>query len=206
MESGYPANNTELEGGLSPAEKNLKTRLNWDKEGRSITITLDFHYADGVRLAHLTLFDIDADNPEIIKKKAVPNSRYWVDVISNIQATAVGGGTIYPTNVVGDVNNTVTGSGSTYAITGNSPAPNTGSGSEGGNVDIQFGSTFVTQIRYTWYAGPDTVTNPAAQHIGVYDFSYHDIPEFHPSLISASCCGLLVVLRYGRRFLSKSKP
>ena len=206
--SGYPADVAEMQGGHPTIQDSLKTYLDWTAAGQSITITIDFNYANGVRLAELHLFDIDADTNQVIIVKdkgkdvplEIPNTKTWVDVITNIQATAVGGGTLYPTNVVGAVNNTVTGSGSTWAITGTSPAPSTNAGSGGGNVDIYFDNNFFTQIKYTWVAGDGTVTDPAAQLIGVFDFSWHSkIPEFHPGLVSASLCGLLGAFRYGRR-------
>ncbi len=207
--SGYPAKDTGLEGGKSPAENNLHTRLNWDQPGRSITITIDFHYAKGVDIATLTLFDVDAGNPELVTKgkntgEPIPNTRQWVDVITNIQGKAVGGSTIYPSNVVGSGSNVVSGSGATWNVVGTGDAPNTGTGSGQGNVTISFGSNALTQVQYTWLAGNDSVADPAAQRIGIYDFSYASrIPEYHPGLFGASFCSLLIAMRHGRRCISR---
>lgn len=198
--TGYPANVTDLQGGLPTAEKNLKTDLNWTANTMAITITIDFHYAYGIDIAVLNLFDVDAGARQKFFIWEIPGTRPWQDVIKDIQATKVGGGLVYPTNVIGGAANTVTGSGSTWTVTGIAPAPSTGTGSGDGNVTIDFGTNALTQIKYTWAAGSDSVADPSIQFIGLYDFSFNKrIPEYHPGLISAAVCFLLVAIRLVRR-------
>lgn len=206
--SGYPQNVTDLQGGLPTAEKNLKTDLNWTANTMAITITIDFLYPLGADLAIIKLFDVDAGLPQTVKIKGkdveIPGTRDWQDVIKDIQATAWGGGTVYPTNVTAGPASVVTGSGSTWLVTGVAGSPSTGATSGDGNVTIDFGTNLLTQVKYTWAAGADSLSDPSLQFIGLYDFSFQPrIPEYHPGWISAGLCGLLGMFRLGRRFLPR---
>lgn len=150
-------------------------------------VTINFNYTGGANNISFQLWDVDAAGS-------------FVDTIKNIQATAVGGGTVYPTTLTGTAGfNTVTGTGAAAVVTGTANAANN---TNEGTVNIAFTQT-VSSITFQWsnsFAG----TPLGAQAIGVGPITFTSIGTAFPEVGSAAgalalCGGLATGGRFRRR-------
>jgi len=171
--SGSPAINANLEGGQGTNNLSLNFELDFGRDDQSITVVVTFeNYPLGVEGVSFALFDIDRDADSIS-----------IDQIRSISATAVDGVTaIAPT--ISNVGSAVTlsGSGFTYTLTGNSVAPDTGTGSNAGNATISFGShTAIRSFTFTFGVDPTSARNPPPpSNIAMGDITFSPVPEVNP--------------------------
>jgi hypothetical protein len=140
-----------------------------------IQVTINFNYTGGANNISFNLWDVDWGG-----------NTSWIDRISNIQATAVGGGTVYPTTLTGSSANSVTGSGATALVTGISGSGQT---SANGNVSIGFTQT-VTSVSFRW--SNIASTSRTTQYIAVSPVTFTGIgtpvPEVNSSVAALLLC------------------
>lgn len=157
-------------------------------------ITLYFQYTGGASNVSFKIYDVDFGG-----------NTTFIDQISKISATAVGGGTVYPTSVVGGTSNSVTGSGATYAVTGTGSS---GNDSATGNVTITFApAQAITSLTFQW-ANIATTTR-TTQYIGVSPINFTAIGTAFPEVNSSGaalllCGGLLAFTRRRNRVLART--
>jgi len=181
--NGTPRLNNDLTGGISPAEMALRLQLNLPNRTNFVTVTIDFLNPVGVLLPTFSLFDIDTGTG------SSPNFSFQ-DQIRNIQATF--GPTSYSPTITG-LGSTVSQSGSTLTGIG-SAANNTSNGS----AMISFTSGPVTQIRFDYGGGPNSLANPATQGIALSDISFNNIsgvPEINAIWVAIVALLLAALVR-----------
>jgi hypothetical protein len=134
----------------------------------------------------------------------------FIDLISHLQATAAGGGTVFPdivdnthTSNAGTTFNFINGSGAGLTIRGD-PAQLSGAtnNTDEGTLSITF-SQPITQISF-WYSN-DTSGSLTTQTIGIGPLTYTIVPEVVPSGAVSLLCGVaasVVEIRRRRRRLS----
>jgi len=147
-----------------------------------IRTTITFNYTGGVRNLTFTLMDVDRQNGS------------WIDQISGITATPVGGGApIAATSVVGTAGgNVVAGNGTTGATaTGSATISNT---TNGANVTITFGNTPISSVTFTWI---NTDAGQDVQYIALGDLNYSAVlPEVGTSMAAlGACLGVTLIRR-----------
>jgi hypothetical protein len=140
------------------------------------------------------------------------NGNGFIDLISNLQAVAAGGGTLFPdivdnthTSNAGTPYNFINGSGAGLTIRGD-PAQLGGAANntDQGTLSITF-SQPITQISF-WYSN-DASGALTTQTIGIGPINYTIVPEISPSWGVALLCAMaasVVELRRRRRRLSNS--
>ncbi len=189
-----PLINNTLAGGYSgvgAAPNSLKFAVDFGQAGETITIKIDFLgvYALGVQGVSFTLFDLDAEPAD------------YVDQVISISATD-GVSTFWPTITNGSAV-TLTGSQLSQTLTGNTASPDGGAGSANGNATIDFGSTAVTSVTFSFAAGAAGRNNPFTQTFAMGDISFTPVPEVNPAWVGAGVCvvATLAFLRQRRRAL-----
>ncbi len=202
--TSYPNDLTSpTTGGISPAKQALQLQMNWSADTQTITVTIKFSttdYAAGVDSVSFQLFDIDQSGSS-------PSANY-TDQVTAIKGRYGTGAYVGPTTVTVGTKVTKSGSGTGITLTGNALNTDTTSG---GNATIDFGSSAVTEVTFTY--GNDaaqTQANPATQVIGLYNITYRPrpVPEVSPGLAAIAVCGLTVGFRSIRslRDLRKFSP
>ena len=161
-----------------------------------IQLTINFNNPGGVQNVSFQIWDVDAT--------VDGSGNGFVDSITHLQATAVGGGTLYPDTVdnthtsnPGTPYNFITGSGSTLAITGDpSQLSGAANGTDQGTVNITF-SQAITQLTF-WYsnAADGSLTT---QTIGIGPLTYDILPETSPCWALAAVCMAAIALELRRR-------
>jgi hypothetical protein len=150
-------------------------------------VTLNFNYTGGAKNVSLTLWDVDSGG-----------GSSFIDTIKNIQATAVGGGVIYPT-ITTSSTNSLSGTGASQVVVGTSANTDT---SANGNVTLNFGATYITSLTFQYsnsFSG--TLGN---QWIGISPITFTSsgtaFPEVGSGTAALALCGcLLGVGRFRRR-------
>jgi hypothetical protein len=182
--SGYPQNSQVIPGSMIASNDAFSLRLRTTgmvNSTNSITVTINFNYALGVNNVTFSLFDIDA-------VADLESNTGYIDNISAISATAVGGGLVALTAT--NANNTVTtlaGSGTLgMTATGNVPAGNITDHS--GDVTLSTDGTPITSITFTWNnPGPDFFNG---QIIALGNISFTSVvPEVGSGLGALCLCG-----------------
>lgn len=154
-------------------------------------VTINFNYTGGANNISFQLWDVDT------------SAAQFIDTITNIQATAVGGGIVYPTTLTGTAGfNTVTGTGAAAVVTGTAAAANT---TADGTVNIAFTQT-VSSITFRW---SNTDTGLGAQAIGVGPITFTGIgtavPEVNSSSAALMLCGGVMGFALVRRRRSSQR-
>jgi hypothetical protein len=150
-----------------------------------IQITINFLNPGGVTDVSFQIWDIDA-TVDI-------NGNGFIDLISQLQAVAVGGGTLFPdivdnthTSNPGVTYNFINGSGPGLTIRGD-PAQLGGAANatDQGTLNITF-SQPITQISF-WYSN-DASGSLTTQTIGIGPINFTNVPEISPSWAVALLC------------------
>jgi hypothetical protein len=180
-ESGFPSreivgSGATVTGGTPNGTRSLQLGTSTTASTSSyIQVTINFNYTGGANNISFNLWDVD-----------LGGNTSWIDQISNIQATAVGGGTVYPTTLTGSSANSVTGSGATALVTGISSSGQT---SANGNIAIGFTQT-VTSVSFRWANVASTTRT--TQYIGVSPVTFTGIgtpvPEVNSSVAALLLC------------------
>lgn len=188
-----PAITNMFAGGMTPAQNSLHIALDLLSNAESVTVTLDFSslYPAGIYNLSFTLFDVDYSNA---------SGNTYQDEISNIHGVAADGTLLAP-SIVTSISNTLVGTGLGQTVEGTASVPDTGAGSEAGNVTINFGNVAIRSFTFT-YGSSSAFANPTYQHVGFWDFSYSPVPEINPAwgaiLSSIGAAGL--VFRHRAKF------
>lgn len=182
--SNMPNDTTTATGGQGAGQQSLEMRVNWSSDTQTITVAIDFHYAQGVDGVNFLLFDVD---------RLVSGGSGWRDLVTSIYGQYNGGTPIAPA-ITDSVANSVLGSGTNQSIRGD--ASSSGS-SSAGNALIDFGTNIVDFLTFTYGNDPTAPNNPSEQFISLYDieFTPRPIPEFHPGLAVVISCGFLTLWR-----------
>lgn len=188
-----PALTTNIAGGLSPIQKTLTLFVDFSSQSQTITVTVDFSalYAQGVESVSFSIFDVDFANQN-------GNGANFQDQLRSITATGIDGSLIAPT-ITTSAANTLTGTGFNQIVTGTATAVDTGTGSEAGNVTINFGTSAIRSFTFTYGGGTNTQTDPTAQHIGLYDITFTPVPEINPAFCAIGSCLMAVGLVFHHR-------
>lgn len=163
-----------------------------------VQVTIDFTNVGGANNVSFQLWDIDA---------TITGGNNFVDAITNIQAIAVGGGTVYADTVSnahtsnpGTQYNIITGSGASLVIAGDGVQGGAANSTDQGQVTIGFSQT-VQSISFQW----SNSANPAnggllQQTVGIGPISFTPVPEVGAAAGALVLCGgLLAVGRVRRR-------
>ncbi|HEY1169989.1 MAG TPA: hypothetical protein VGH19_01350 [Verrucomicrobiae bacterium] len=197
--TGYPyyspGVNSIITGGEGNNEESLLLAFNWSSRSDSVTVTLNFHYADGIENLEFSLFDID--------RLDEGNNSGFRDYISNIQASNDGGANVIPTLTQEDddyVTIANKGKSSQTARGDEGSADN----SDNANVDFDFGTNVVDQVSFQYGNHSSAPSNPGQQGIGLYDISFNKakpkVPEVGTNLAAFCLCACVVLGRYIRRY------
>ena len=181
-----PIDNTNLTGGLSPAQQGLFLNMNYADEDESITITVTFHYAFGVEDVSFSIFDIDEND-------SGDNNVGYTDRIQLIGKN-LSNGLVAPTSITDYADNDQEGKGTNRIVRGtDSTSDSTGDA----NADYTFsGTNIIKEFAFTYGNDSDAPNNPGNQWITLHDITYKPrIPEWHPGLIASFVCLLLVGVR-----------
>lgn len=195
LQSGSPNDTTDLTGGQGGSQQSLFLNANWSNRNQSITVAIDFNYTDGVDNVSFMIFDVDY------------GSGSYRDKIFDIVGIDANGNLVAPT-ITTSSGNQKYGSGTNQYVLGTT-AVDANSGN--GNITIDFGSTAIYGLSFSYGNNSDAPNNPGNQYIGLYDISYTKapprIPEVHPALASSLVCFLAIGFRRWRaRFRGRSTP
>ena len=188
FQSGTPAINDRIITGQDA----LDLWLDFDKDNKSVVVTVTFNYSLGVSNASVTLFDVDR-GPSSGK-----GSTYtFVDEISQIKATATNSSIVAATSVTTSTDNASSGSGTNIIVYGSGENP---TDSSGGNVGISFGTNVISSFTFTYGNNSSSQKDPDQQWIGLFDITFtpKKIPEKGTTLALAGI-GLGCVF-FGYRF------
>lgn len=174
-----PVTNQTVTGGLSPVQNSLLLGVDYHQGSNAIVLTITFssNYALGVTDVTFSIFGIDQ------------SSSAWQDQIASIYATGVDGSQIAPTITNFGSAVTLTGAGLNHLLTGNATVPDSGAGSEAGNVTLTFGGA-IRSVTFTYQDGLGSRPNPTYQEIAVGDITFSPIPEINPAIPGAFGCGV----------------
>ena len=168
-----------------------------------VQVTIDFSsvaYPLGVNNVSFQLWDIDS---------TVTGGNNFIDKISNIQAIAVGGGTVYPDTVnnthtsnAGTQYSIISGSGASLAVAGDPLVAGAANNTDQGQVNIGFSQT-VQSITFQWSNSADPSNGGLGllqQTVGIGSISFTPVPEVGSAAGALALCGsLLCVGRMRRR-------
>jgi hypothetical protein len=166
-----------------------------------IQLTINFNNPGGVQNVSFQIWDVDAT--------VDGSGNGFIDSITNLQAAAVAGGTLYPSSIdnihtsnPGTPYNFITGSGSSLAITGDpSQAAGATNNTDQGTINITFAQP-ITQISF-WYANA-AGGSLTTQTIGIGPITYDILPEISPAWPIALVSVSAVVLELRRRRATRS--
>jgi hypothetical protein len=191
--SGSPSIGTGL-GGTGRSSLQLSTA--GLLPAQSIVVTINFNYTNGIYVQNLNILNVDY-NPGVVGVVAG-----WQDQIRNITAKTETGQTVNPVAIAGNSAVTIAGNSTTgFTATGGATASGN---SPNGNVSLDFGNYKVTQIQFTFGAGPNAPILLTNQLIGLDNITYSLTPEVHPALLSSILCGFVLVCTLRRRFSRNS--
>lgn len=180
-----PRVDTTISGGLNPRQNSLFLLMDFTPTSKSVQVIISFLDPFGATGVNFTIFDVD---------KSTGNN--WQDRISNIR-----GNDVYSTNnynviptVTGGSANTVNAA--TATVTGLSEVAD-----DTANAQVDFGTTYLSSVRFTYESGPSAISDPTRQGISIYDITFL-VPE------ASAVWSLLVlaVLLLQRRYVRKSYP
>lgn len=162
-------------GGTSTATSSLQLGTSTTAATTSyVQVTINFNYTLGANNISFNLWDIDFGG-----------ATSWVDQISNIRATALGGGVVYATTLTAGTTNALAGTGATAVFTGTAGNANT---SANGDVTIGFSQT-VTSISFDW--ANTAATTRTTQYIGISPITFTGIGTAFPEVNSSSAALML---------------
>lgn len=189
--STYPRITSDFTGGLGSGTDQLDLYVDYASTSQAITVTVTFHYTGGVSDVSTTLFDVDTG---AVTGKGKNPERAFVDQVRAITAIATNNTLVGASiSVVNSTYAQTSGSGTNQTVTGLDVA---GDFSSQGSVGISYGTNTISSFTFTYGEGAGSETDPFAQGIGLYDITYTPktkVPEFHPGLVSAALCLLLVM-------------
>jgi hypothetical protein len=196
LQYGTPARTTNFQGGLATAQNTLALGVDFTNQSQVITVTVDFSalYLQGVQNVSFTIFDVDFDNVN-----GSGGSRYQ-DQLRSIIALDMNGIAIAPI-ITTSANNSAS-TGLNQVVTGHTSTPDTGAGSNAGNVTISFGTASIRSFSFIYGSGSGTANDPTYQHIGLHDINFTPVPEINPAWTALASCfaaGVLV-LRHRANF------
>jgi hypothetical protein len=186
--AGYPQGATGGTGFVNGGTANSGLILQPSAQtsnGTYLQLTINFNNPGGVTNVSFQIWDIDAT--------VDASGNGFVDAITHLQATAVGGGTLFPdivdnthTSNPGTTYNFISGSGANLAITGDpAQAAGAANGTDQGTINITFAQA-ITQISF-WYSN-DASGSLTTQTIGIGPLTYSIVPEISPSWAGALLC------------------
>ena len=187
MNTGYPqvfAGGSGIVNGGTANNALILYNLSATSTSAYTQVTIVFQYSGGVNNVSFNLWDVDM------------LAGQFTDKISSISATAVGGGTVYPTTFTGSANNAISGSGATLAATGTGNAVNN---TNTGNVNIAFTQT-ISSLTFRW-SNVDAGLGPQA--VGISPITFTAVgtafPEVNSSSAALFLCGGVMGLGLLRR-------
>ncbi len=186
--AGYPAITNLQTGGITPAPRSLNLGVDYSAIAQFVKVTITFNYSNGVDLATVPLFDVDA---------GTGTTKTYRDQIRSIAAWSAGATNIAAA-LTGSASNQVAGSGLGQTITGLGPAGDT---TADGNATISFGAAYVKGLQFS-FGNTNNLTNPAQQNISIYNISYRPIvPEVGvtPGAVATSVLAVGLVPWMSRR-------
>ena len=167
-----------------------------------VRVTIDFSsvaYPLGVKNVSFQLWDIDS---------SVTGGNNFIDKISNIQAIAVGGGTVYPDTVnnthtsnAGTQYSIISGSGASLAVAGDPLVGGAANNTDQGQVNIGFSQT-IRSITFQWSNGADPSNGGLGllQHtVGIGSISFTPVPEVGSATGALAMCGGVLAIGRARR-------
>jgi len=184
LKGGFPRVDTNITGGISPADKNLRAQVDFVDTTEQLTFTITFLYPDLVKNATFTLFNLGNDGNK------------FQDQVRSIIGTD--GTTQYAANIT-NLGSSVqlAGSGTGQTLTG---IATTANNSANGNATIDFGTNKINQITYVFGSVSSATANPRTQQIGLYDISFTPVvPECGVSLGALGVCLLMLLTERRRR-------
>lgn len=189
FQSGYPAIDTTA----YTSQQLLTLYVNsFTSANQTVTVSVQFNYADGVSNVTTTLYDVDEGTANNKGKNATYT---FDDQINQIYGTTTNGSLVGAT-VTGAADNTVTGSGTTNATVYGTAS--NGSTSTNANVGINFGTNVITGFTFTY--GNNTTnaqSDPDLQYIGLGNIDFtpkKKLPErgtFLALAVTGLSCGLM---------------
>lgn len=196
------ARDTSMQGGLATFENTLTLTLDLTANTQYVTITVTFSsaYTLGVTNVSFQIFDVDFANEN-------GNGARFQDRIGAISGLSIDGMTLIAPTITTSANNTVSGTGLDRVIDGLAPVVNTGAGSGGANVTIDFGTNAIRSFTFTYGSGANAPNDPTQQKIGIHDINFTPVPEINPALASIlSCIGAIgLALHHRSRVRSRRK-
>jgi hypothetical protein len=153
--------------------------------GTYLQLTINFNNPGGVTNVSFQIWDIDAT--------VDASGNGFIDAITHLQATAVGGGTLFPdivdnthTSNPGTTYNFISGSGANLAITGDlAQVAGAANGTDQGTINVTFAQP-ITQISF-WYSN-NASGSLTTQTIGIGPLTYSIVPEISSSWSGALLC------------------
>ncbi len=186
-QGGYPAiNSTNTTGGFTGVNALQLYISSTPTFGNYLQVTVSF--ASAVTNVSFTLWDCDASPGQ------------FIDKFSNLQATAVGGGTVGVSSATSEVAgyNSITGTGLSTVILGTAGATNT---TNQGSVDLAFNQP-ITSFSFQW---SNNDNGRGAQAVGFGPITYTVVPESNPALFGVTSCLGAVLCEISRRKRAKTK-
>jgi hypothetical protein len=173
-----PAITQTFEGGTGAALNALELRVDYSNTSQAVTVTITFgaNYSLGVNNVLFTLFDIDKGS--------------YQDQIRSISALSADGVTLIAPTITGLGSAvSLSGTGLTQVLDGTASVADTGPGSGDGNATIDFGSTAIKSITFTYGSGASSPFDPSTQKIGLFNIDFTAVvPEFNPAIASSVLC------------------
>lgn len=190
-----PAITTNLQGGQAAPVSTLNLLLDLSNQSQAVTVTVDFSalYVLGVSNVSFQLFDVD------FASSNGNSGANFQDQIRSISALSFDGITLIAPTITISPNNTLSGSGLNQVVTGQVLTNDTGAGSGGANVTINFGSAFIKSFTFTYGSGSGTNNDPTLEHIGIYNIDFTTVPEANTALASILLCATAVGLASWQR-------
>lgn len=178
--------NSNLTGGLSPAQQSLFMNMNYSSESQSILVTVTFHYAYGVEDVSFSIFDIDEDNSN-------DSNVGYTDKIA-LLGKNLSGTIVAPTTITDSSDNEQVGTGTNRYVRGNDSASDS---SSSGTASYTFsGTNAIKEFSFTYGNDANAPNNPGNQWISLHDITFKPkVPEWHPGLIASFACLMLVGVR-----------
>lgn len=175
-----PDLSTWNEGGLSPAEYSLALAVNYANRGQAVVVTVDFLYDEGVILNPVSVFNVD-------RGISSGGAYRYVDQIREISGRKLDD-SLVAASLTGSVSNQVIGSGLSAVVQGIGPVPDGGASSGQGNVTLDFGTEVLKQFQFTFGSASNSISDPRAQGISLYDVEFTPVPEAGTTVAATMAC------------------
>ncbi|MEY2531764.1 MAG: hypothetical protein QOI96_1849, partial [Verrucomicrobiota bacterium] len=185
----------------------LNLALDLTNQTQAVTIAVGFSalYPQGVKNVSFQIFDVDfASSPG-------NSGSNFQDQLRSITALSIDGTTLIAPTITISPNNSLSGTGLNQVVTGNATTADTGAGSGGANVTIDFGSAWIQSFTFTYGSGSGTDADPTYEHIGIYNNDFSTVPEADTTWVTVLTCACAVGLasfqraKKSRRLSSTSK-